>query len=282
MSDNETQIDKNKHIKYKETFWKCKCKKCNTIFDTCTQNLKKIKSCGCSKKNRKDNKIYIIGYIGKTKEGLAYKIIDTYNGRATIQFLETGYITKVNMATLSGGRIKDKLKPSICDVGYIGYCDTSNREQEYTLWKGIIERCYNPKRQDYKNYGKKGVTVCDRWKCFANFLEDLKNIEGYDEEKFIQKQLDLDKDIKQKNVTTNKKVYGLETCMFIDKHINRSIVARQSTPNVNIISTKGNCILKTSCPVEELAKKIGVKTQYITRILRGEARTHKGWTFQYF
>ena len=33
---------------------------------------------------------------------------------------------------------------------------------------------------------------------------------------------------------------------------------------------------------EELAKQLGIKTQYITRILRGEAKTHNGWTFKYF
>ena len=33
--------------------------------------------------------------------------------------------------------------------------------------------------------------------------------------------------------------------------------------------------------VEELAKQLNIKTQYITRILRGEAKTHKGWTFRY-
>ena len=32
---------------------------------------------------------------------------------------------------------------------------------------------------------------------------------------------------------------------------------------------------------EELANKLNIKTQYITRILRGEAKTHNGWTFKY-
>lgn len=286
MSEEEIQIERNKQIKYNETFWKCECKKCHKIFHTCSQNIKKIKSCGCSKKNRVDNKKYICGYVGKTLNGLQYKVIDYSDGLITVEFLKTGYITKVNSTQLSNKRIKDRLSPSVCGVGYLGYyndsCDKLRRNQKYTLWKGIIERCYNPKRQDYKNYGEKGVTVCERWKCFANFLEDIKNIEGYDEEKFLLNQLDLDKDIKQKNIPVDKKVYSLNTCMFVDKHINRSITTRKQSPNINIISTKDNFILKTSCPVEELAKRIGVKTQYITRILRGEAKTHKGWRFKYF
>src|SRR5215472_7283993 len=35
----------------------------------------------------------------------------------------------------------------------------------------IVERvrCYNPKSDRYRNYGAKGVTVCDRWQDFQNF-----------------------------------------------------------------------------------------------------------------
>lgn len=183
---------------------------------------------------------------------------------------------------MSAGVVKDKFKPSVCGVGYIGECNETNKVQEYNLWKGIIQRCYNIKRKDYKLYGLKGVTVCERWKCFANFLEDIKNIEGYDEEKFLNKQLDLDKDIKQQDIPINKKVYSPETCVFIDKHINRGLIERKPTENVNIISRKNDYVLKTCCPVEELARQINVKTQYITRILRGEAKSHQGWTFEYF
>lgn len=35
-------------------------------------------------------------------------------------------------------------------------------------------RCYNEKSFKYKDYGAKGVKVCDRWlNSFANFLADM-------------------------------------------------------------------------------------------------------------
>jgi hypothetical protein len=37
----------------------------------------------------------------------------------------------------------------------------------------MIQRCINPKRSSYPRYGAKGVTVCDRWRDFVNFLADM-------------------------------------------------------------------------------------------------------------
>ena len=44
----------------------------------------------------------------------------------------------------------------------------------YWSWQSMNRRCYDPSFQSYKNYGAKGITVCDRWlQSFANFLEDM-------------------------------------------------------------------------------------------------------------
>ena len=34
---------------------------------------------------------------------------------------------------------------------------------EYRAYSGILARCTNPKNQAYKDYGARGITVCDRW-----------------------------------------------------------------------------------------------------------------------
>jgi len=35
------------------------------------------------------------------------------------------------------------------------------------------QRCTNPKNKRYSSYGGRGITVCDRWVEFENFLEDM-------------------------------------------------------------------------------------------------------------
>jgi hypothetical protein len=46
--------------------------------------------------------------------------------------------------------------------------------REYRIWAGMKQRCYNPKSNSYKNYGGRGIKVCDEWKnSFILFLRDM-------------------------------------------------------------------------------------------------------------
>ena len=55
-------------------------------------------------------------------------------------------------------------KPKTKDFNYIA-------SKKYD---GMMGRCYRPRDKSYKNYGGRGITVCDRWlNSFKNFLEDM-------------------------------------------------------------------------------------------------------------
>ncbi len=45
----------------------------------------------------------------------------------------------------------------------------------HRIWSGIITRCYNEKCRIYRWYGGRGIKVCDRWRDFINFYEDMGN-----------------------------------------------------------------------------------------------------------
>jgi hypothetical protein len=51
---------------------------------------------------------------------------------------------------------------------------SKSRSAEYYAWQNMIQRCYNEKHPDYKNYGGRGITVCERWlTSFENFYADM-------------------------------------------------------------------------------------------------------------
>ncbi len=47
------------------------------------------------------------------------------------------------------------------------------RAPEYHSWSCMIQRCTNPNRYSWKYYGGRGITVCDRWLKFVDFLADM-------------------------------------------------------------------------------------------------------------
>ena len=54
-----------------------------------------------------------------------------------------------------------------------GHAKTGHRSREYFTWGQMIQRCHNPKDGQYHNYGARGIAVCERWRKFENFFEDM-------------------------------------------------------------------------------------------------------------
>lgn len=50
-----------------------------------------------------------------------------------------------------------------------GYAGTST----YRTWSAIKRRCYKEKSKSYKDYGGRGIKLCERWHVFENFLSDM-------------------------------------------------------------------------------------------------------------
>lgn len=48
-----------------------------------------------------------------------------------------------------------------------------SKTSTYRIWQSLKYRCLNPKSKDYEYYGARGITVCERWLMFKNFLEDM-------------------------------------------------------------------------------------------------------------
>lgn len=69
--------------------------------------------------------------------------------------------------TSSCGCLREELrgKPSVTHG--------QSRTETYNIWSGMLSRCFNQNATKYPDYGGRGITVCDRWRKFENFLEDM-------------------------------------------------------------------------------------------------------------
>lgn len=83
--------------------------------------------------------------------------------------------------------LNGKSKSCGCDKHVVqDWCRTNfsthghSKTRLYKIWAGLKKRCLNPSSINYKNYGARGITVCEEWLRYEPFEEwALKN--GYDD-----------------------------------------------------------------------------------------------------
>ena len=60
-------------------------------------------------------------------------------------------------------------RESVTTHGQSGFGKT----QVYRAWRSMRERCLNPRIKHFRNYGGRGITVCERWNSFELFFTDI-------------------------------------------------------------------------------------------------------------
>lgn len=56
-----------------------------------------------------------------------------------------------------------------------GYSKRGEVTATYRTWLNMKNRCLNPFGESFKDYGGRGITVCEKWMRFEGFLEDMGN-----------------------------------------------------------------------------------------------------------
>lgn len=126
-----------------------------------------------------------------------------------------------------------------------GQSPKGNWTKAYRAWVNMHQRCFNPKVDHYPQYGGRGITVCERWMKFENFVADM----GEPEPK-----LTLDR----KETNGN---YEPDNCRWATQKVQQS-----NRRNNKIVTLHGERITVT-----EAERRIGISRQTITRrIIRGQ------------
>lgn len=182
--------------------WLCQCR-CGKYKIATTYELLsgKVKSCGCYNKKRYKNLIgkfgslKIIECVGSDKNH--YKL---YRCKCDCgnEIIAKG-VNLLNGHTKSCGckRGKNLFKHGL----------SSKNSRLYDIYNAMMHRCYHKNSVGYKNYGAKGITICDKWLKDINAFFEFAYLNGYDN----------DKTIDRINSFGN---YCPENCRFISKKLN--------------------------------------------------------------
>lgn len=125
-----------------------------------------------------------------------------------------------NIKSISG-RLLKLGKTKSC--GCINKRSYNAKSRLYSIWSKMKQRCNNPKHNAYKNYGGRGIKVCNEWENdFASF-EEWSNSNGYEEWLTIER-IDVNKG------------YCPSNCKWIDKNEQSKNTRRNRRITVNGIT----------------------------------------------
>lgn len=166
---NLVVIGKTEKQYHRNHVWLCQCD-CGKTIEVPTKNLTSgnTKSCGCLRRSdftgRRFGKLTVEAFAGYNERGeRLWDCICCCGNRSKVKSFDlmSGHVTSCG-----------------CSKG----CTTHgmSKTRLYKQWSGMRSRCENPHNGAYKNYGARGISVCDEWQDFETFRKwAVEN--GYDE-----------------------------------------------------------------------------------------------------
>ena len=187
-----TVIKKTSKKEHNSYLWLCECDCGHEVM------LRKwhitsgnTKSCGCLKNERiaEVGRNNIKDLIGRRFERLIVvergKTVN-FNGGTRVYWkceCDCGNKKEVRGSHLTSNKIRSCGCLEKENLNEIAFKETHglSGERLYTTWKNMISRCANPKHVGYKNYGGRGIAVCDEWENSLESFYGWALSSGYEE-----------------------------------------------------------------------------------------------------
>jgi len=126
----------------------------------------------------------------------------------------------------------------------------------YRIWFSMKARCFNSNNKFYKNYGGRGIKVCNKWLEFIPFRDWALN-NGYAEN------LEIDR-------IDNDKGYYPENCHWTTTAINCQNRGNMKIKNMEMANEIRTLYTTGNCTYKELAKKYNVSISTISVIINNK------------
>lgn len=145
-------------------YWECECDCGDRIVAAEDRLLRgKVKSCGCQPRGRtrtdltgrRFGRLVVLGFDHSTVRNDLYWLCRCDCGNEALfrtRELLDGTITSCG-----------------CKNGNPNYFGNKSYDSLYVIWRNMKKRCENINDRAYKNYGGRGIYLCDEWQYFKNF-----------------------------------------------------------------------------------------------------------------
>ena len=140
----------------------------------------------------------------------------------------------------------------------------------YRIWGDMNYRCNTPTCKAYKNYGARGISVCDKWRHYNGFKEDM--WETYKEHvaRYGEKQTTLDRIDVNGNYTPENCKWSNYTEQCINKRDKLYYVGIRLSDNYKVLFNNRT----------EFCKKNNFVNSKIVQCIYGKVAVYKGWSFR--
>lgn len=163
----------------------CKCVLCGKEYEQRASRIGNVSACReCSHKlkiidltGQRFGRLVALEYMGRKNDRTLWRC-KCDCGNESI----TGYSNLINRITRSCGCLNDETRQinnrnrrKCISVDFLPIGNLRNHPS-YSSWGSMMDRCYNKNRKSYKDYGGRGIKVCERWRGehgFENFIKDM-------------------------------------------------------------------------------------------------------------
>ncbi len=138
-----------------------------------------------------------------------------------------------------------------------GHSRKGRKTKTYVTWEHMRQHCNNSNDKDYKYYGGRGITVCERWNNFENFLTDM----GECPDGLVMDRIN------------NNGNYELSNCRWTDwktsgRNRRASKLSKEKVKEIKELYSKGY-------KQREIAKLFDITQQHVSYVVNGNIHQNK-------